>query len=194
MTHQINLYAREVEERRGPLLITAFGYLAFAALLLLYWHVLRTQTETLEARVKQTSRQLENERAAMKTMKDALAQRTDPARVAAELAALKSRAAEAQDLVDRVQKGELGTLDGFSGHLTALATIGEPGVWITGVRIQNAGRAIEVAGNSLRPEAVLRYATEVNKQITPLGASITALEMTPTVNKDKATAVAFKLN
>ena len=193
MTQQINLFAREVEERKAPLLLTIFGLVAFSGLLLLYYQVLHGQRLALDARVKQTARQLEAEAAAMKSMKDALAQRTDPARVAAELAALKSRAADAQEIVERLRKGELGTLEGFGGHFTSLAQIGEPGLWLTKVSVHNAGRVVEVEGRALQAEAVLRYATAVNRQVAPLGATVTSLELTPITNVDKSNAVAFKL-
>ena len=193
MTQQINLYSREVEEKKGPLLMTGLGLVALAVVLVAYGFFIRAQSDRMEARIKQTSAQLDAEKAAVKTMKDALAQRMDPTRLAAELAALRNRAAESQEIVDRLRKGELGTLDGFGNHFTAFATIGEPGVWLTAVRIQNAGRAIEVEGRSLREESVLRYAAELNRHVVPFGANIRDVEMTPAVNPQKATAYAFKL-
>lgn len=194
MTQQINLYARKVEENRRPLLLTIAGLVAFALLLGGYWHVLRTQNQQLDARVKQFTTQLETEKAAVKVMRDALAQRTDPARIAAEIAALKSRAAEAQDLVERVRKGELGTLDGFSGHFLGLAKIGEPGIWLTGVKIHESGKNVSIEGRSLEAESVLRYANEVNRQVVPFGATVSNVEMTPVTSPTKMNAIAFKLN
>lgn len=193
MTQQINLYAREPEERRGPAVMTGLLLVAVLALLIGYWQLLRTQSTRMEAQVKQTRSQLTTEQGALKVMKDALATRTDPARLAAELAALKSRAKESQEIVDRLNRGELGSMAGFAGHFVALAKIGEPGLWLTGVRIANAGKVVEVDGASLQAEAVLRYATEVNRQVGGFGATVTSLEMTPITNDKQAPAVAFKL-
>jgi hypothetical protein len=193
MTQQINLLLREAEEKRGPLLLTALGMVVFVALLIGYWQLLRTQNATLEKQVKTTAGQLATEKAAVKTMKEALATRMDPVRVAAELAALKSRAAESQEIVDRLNRGELGTLDGYGAHFVALAKIGEPGLWLTNVKIANAGRLVEIGGQSLQAESVLRYAGEVNRQVAGFGAAVTSLEMTPITNEKKGTAVAFKL-
>jgi Tfp pilus assembly protein PilN len=194
MTQQINLYAREEEQRRGPLVVTAIGLVAFLLLLIGYGQVMRERTKNLETRERSATQNLQNEKAALQTMKEALAARTDPAKLAAEIAALKSRATEAQDIVDRVARGELGTLEGFSGHFTTLARIGEPGVWLTAVKVQNAGRIVEIEGRSLQAESVLRYATEVNRQVASYGASVTAVEMTPIANaQTRATAVSFKL-
>jgi len=193
MTQQINLYAREPEERRGPALTAGALMVALALLLLAYWQLLDRQNDTLEAQVRQSQKQLATEQASLQSMKDVLATRTDPARLAAELAALKSRAGEAQEIVDRLRRGELGTLEGFGNHFLAIASIGEPGLWITGLKVHNAGRGVEVEGRSLQAETVLRYASEVNKHVAPFGAAVTALEMTPVVGRNDAKAVAFKL-
>jgi hypothetical protein len=193
MTQQINLYAREPEQKLGPALLTGALMLATAALMLGYWQLLRSQNDRLDAQVRQATAHLATEQAALKAMKDILATRTDPARLAAELAGLKTSAAEAQEIVDRLRKGDLGTLDGFGNHFLAIANIGEPGLWVTGLRVHNAGRVVEVEGRSLQAQTVLRYATEVNKNVAPFGAAITALEMTPVVGRNDAPAVAFKL-
>ena len=76
---------------------------------------------------------------------------------------------------------------------TPVARIGEPGVWITGLRIQNAGRMLAVEGRSLQAESILRYAGEVNRQFAAQGVRLSSVEMTPVQNADSATAVSFKL-
>ena len=194
MTQQINLFAREVEEKKGPALVGLLLAVVLAALLAFYWQALRTQSAVLEGRVAQVRKQIESEKAALAQMKQALATRTDPARLAAELAALKSRAAEAQEIMNQLQRGQLGSLAGYSNHLMTFARIGEPGVWLTGAKIANAGRTIEVQGRSLQSDSVLRYAGELNRQFAGLGTSVTLLEITPVTSDDKSrTAVAFKL-
>jgi Tfp pilus assembly protein PilN len=194
MTQQIKLFAREAEERKGPALVGLALAAVLAALLVAYWQMLSSQADLLEKRVAQLNQQVATEKAALDEMKKALAQRTDPARLASELAALKSRAAEAQEVMNQLRSGQLGTLEGYSNHLIKFARIGEPGVWLTGAKISNAGRAVEVQGRSLQSESVLKYAGELNRQFAPLGASVSLVEMTPVVSADKErAAVAFKL-
>ena len=192
MTQQINLYAPKVHEKRGPAL-AALGFAALVAILMLaYWLQLKSENERLQARVMQARAQLETEKAAVAQMRAELAKRTDPARLAAELNALRARAAEAQEIIGQLQSGNLGTMDGFTGQLTALARAGEPGIWVTNFKILTAGKGIEIQGRSLDSQAVLRYAGDVNQRFASYGATVTGLEMTP-VGSATQTAIQFKL-
>ena len=201
MTQQINLYARKVEQRRGPLVISFLIVLAVAGLMIGYWTMIRSQTTALQARVAQAKAQLATEQAAVQAMKLELAKRTDPAKIAAEIKSLQARATEAQELMGRLQRGELGTMDGFSRQLVALARIGEPGVWLTEFRIVNSGKGVELQGRSLEAESVLRYAGQVNKSFEAYGASVKGLELTPIAQAQASApasasgnpAVSFKL-
>lgn len=194
MTQQINLYARKVGQKRGAAVGTLLFAVVLAVALVGYWMMLRTETSALQARVAQASAQLATEKAALKTMKDALATRTDPARLAAELAALRTRATEAQEIMSQLQRGDLGTMDGFTGHLVALARIGQPGIWLTNFKIVNSGKAVELQGRSLQAESVLRYAGEVNQRFAGYGASLNALELTPVARAANAEpTISFKL-
>jgi hypothetical protein len=194
MTQQINLYARAPEERKGPLVISVLIVAGFAGLLILYWSYLRAQGDATERRLAQARSQFASEKAVVDAMKAQLAARMDPKRLAAELAALKTRATESQEVIDRLRRGELGTLDGFGPQFVALARIGEQGIWLTGVRISAVGRSLELEGRSLEAEAVIRYAGQVNQQMGPFGTQVGSLELTP-VSRDAsaARAVNFKL-
>jgi len=94
-----------------------------------------------------------------------------------------------------------GGSEGYSGHLTTLARISEDGVWLTGVKIGNAGKTVSLAGRSLRHESVLRYAQRLNEQFSAYGVQFTAVELTPDVAIEGAAGtagpalspVAFKL-
>lgn len=194
MTQQINLYAREVTQKRGPVLFGLAFLVIVGGLLVAYWQMLQAETARLESRLKQANSQLASEKAALQTMKEALAQRTDPVRLAAEITALRARATEAESIMGQYRRGELGSLEGYAGHLITLARIGEPGLWLTNVAITNAGKTVEVSGRSLEADAVLRYAGQLNRQFAGYGASVNSLELTPVSARDTSrTAVAFKL-
>jgi Tfp pilus assembly protein PilN len=194
MTQQINLYTPEEEVRRGPVLFTLLAVVAAAALLLAYRQYLQGENAQLEKRVAQVKTELASQRSTLKTMKDSLAQRTDPARLAAELAAVKAGASAAQEFLLQLERGDLGSLEGYGTHLVTLARVGEPGVWLTSLKVTTAGKRVEVDGRSLQAESVLRYAGELNRHFATHGASLTAVEMTPVVSADQsASAIAFKL-
>lgn len=193
MTQQINLFVREVAVKRGPIVTTLLAGALMAVVCVVYWQYLIGETKRLEKRVADAKREVATQQEALKGMRDVLAKRTDPARLAAELAAVKARASEAQAFLGLLQNGELGSIDGYAGHFITMARNTEPGVWLTLLRIQNAGKTLELQGRSLQPESVLRYAGQVNNRIAPFGANLSSVEMTPVVGPDKSTAVTFRL-
>jgi hypothetical protein len=195
MTQQINLYARKVTQKRGPLFASLTLVVVVAALLIAYWTMLHKETTVLQGRVAQANAQLKAESGAVQLMKTELAKRTDPAKIAAEIDALRAHATESQQLIGQLQRGELGTMDGFTPQLVALARIGEPGVWLTGLKIVNSGKGVEIQGRSLEPESVLKYAGQVNDRFAAYGASVNALELTPIAQSPQSapSAVSFKL-
>ena len=192
MTQQINLYAPKVHEKRGPALAALGVAAVIAVLMLAYWQYLKGENDQLQVRVSKAKAQLETEKAAVAQMRAELAKRTDPARLAAELNALRARATEAQEIMAQLQSGNLGTMDGFTGQLTELARAGEPGIWVTNFKILTAGKGIEITGRSLDSQAILRYAGEVNQRFAGYGATVTAVEMTPIASATQS-AVQFKL-
>jgi len=194
MTQQINLFKRRAEQPKAPL-ITAVAITALVAVCLIaYWQLLKVQTANLTTQLAQLQGQLKTESAALQAMKDVLAKRMDPAKVQAELAILKSQAAEAEEIMDRYRRGDLGSMDGYAGHLLTLARISQPGLWLTGVHIKQAGKVVEMEGRSLQADTILRYAGTVNANFAGYGASINALEMTPIVSTNaQTTALNFRL-
>jgi len=195
MPQQINLFKRQAEQPKGPLLTTLAISALVVVVLLAYWQYLNTGNDTLATRLAQLEGQLKIEQAAVQAMKEVLAKRMDPKRVQAELAALRTQAAEAEDIMDRYRRGDLGSIEGYGGHLITLARIGEPGLWLTGVHIKQAGRIVEMEGRSLQAETVLRYAGNVNAHLAGYGATINALELTPIVTTTAvaAPALSFRL-
>ena len=194
MTQQINLYVREVPEKLGPILVTIFALGLTAVLCLVYWQYLVGETKRLEQQVAASKKELVAQQQVVKGMRESLAKRTDPVRLAAELAAVKLRASEAQEFLGLLQRGELGSLDGYAGIFVNMARSNEPGVWLTGLKIHNAGKVIEVQGRSLQAESVLRYAGQVNNRISAYGANLSSVEMTPVIGPENAgTALSFRL-
>ena len=194
MTQQINLYVREVPEKKGPLVGTILAMGLAAVLCVVYWQYLLGENKKLGKRAADVANELAAQQQVIKGMRDTLATRTDPKRLASELAAVKARASEAQEFLALLQRGELGSLDGYAGHFVNMARSTEPGVWLTHLKIHNAGRTFELEGRSLQAESVLRYAGLVNSRISTYGANLSSVEMTPFVGPDKVTtAVAFKL-
>jgi hypothetical protein len=174
----------------GVMLAVFLGYAAFA------WF----GTARLGDTVAQSDAKLAAEKAAVKALEQKLGARPKLADIVAQINAIKPQADESQEILNLLRGGADGS-EGYSGHLTTLARISEDGVWLTGVRIGNAGKSVSLAGRSLRNESVLRYAQRLNEQFSAYGVQFTAVELTPEVaNKGAAGAagpalssVAFKL-
>lgn len=193
MTQQINLYQPEPRPSLRPLLVPVIGLLLFASMMVFYAEVLRSQNQQLRAEVAQLASQAKSEKAMLAIEKAKLGERQAEGDLDVEMAAVKAAATDAQALVARIEAGELGTLHGFAGHLTALARIPEEGLWVTGVHIQKGGRSVSVEGRSLRSDTVLKYVEHLNRQMSPFGAQITGLELTPVAAPAGLSAMAFKL-
>lgn len=200
MSKQINLLA---QAQAGPalsalraliglgLMLAAFlGYAAFA------W----VGTARLADTVAQSDAQLATEKAAVKALEQKIGARPKLADIVAQIDALKAQADESQAILNLLRGGGGGS-ESYSGHLTTLARISEDGVWLTGVKIGNAGKTVSLAGRSLRNESVLRYAQRLNEQFSAYGVQFSAVELTPEVAKEGAagaagpalSSVAFKL-
>ncbi len=200
MSKQINLLVQEAIAPElsalraliglGVILAAFLGYAAFAWL----------GTARLGDTAEQSNAELAAEKVAQKALEQKLGERPKLADIVAQIDALKAQAAESQEVVNLLRSGAGGS-EGYSGHLAALAGISEDGVWLTGVKIGNAGKTVSLAGRSLRHESVLRYAQRLNERFSAYGVQFTAVELTPDVAKEGAagtagpalSSVAFKL-
>jgi hypothetical protein len=163
----------------GVMLAAFLGYAAFG------WF----GTARLGDTVAQSNVGLAAEKAALKALEQKLGERPKLADILAQIDALKAPAGESQEIVNLLRSGAGGS-EGYSGHLAALAAISEDGVWLTEVKIGNAGKTVRLAGRSLRHESVLRYAQRLNERFAAYGAQFTALELTPDVVKESAAGAA----
>ena len=171
----------------GIMLVAFLGYAVFA------WFATARLAET-EAQGKA---QLAAEKAKLKMLEQKIAERPKLDDIVAQIGALKAQAAESQQILTLLRDGG-GSSEGYSGYFTTLARVTEDGVWLSGVKIGNAGKTVSIAGHSLRQESVLRYAQRLNEKFSDYGVQFSGLELTPeAVKADGArpglSAVAFKL-
>ena len=172
----------------GMMFALFLGYGVFA------WFATARLAETAE----QGNSQLAAEKAKLKTLEQKIAARPKLADILAEIAALKAQAVESQQILNVLRDGG-GSSEGYSGYFTTLARVTEDGVWLTGVKIGNAGKTVSIAGHSLRQESVLRYAQRLNEKFSDYGVQFGAMELTPEAVKADGSgpglsSVAFKLN
>jgi hypothetical protein len=154
----------------GVMLAAFLGYAAFGWL----------GTDRLGDAAAQNNAKLEEEKAKLQELGQKIGERPKLADIVAQIGALKAPAGESEEIVNLLRSGGTRS-EGYSGHLAALAAISEDGVWLTGVKIGNAGKTVSLAGHSLRNESVLRYAQRLNERFAAYGAQFTAVELTPDV-------------
>jgi Tfp pilus assembly protein PilN len=102
--------------------------------------------------------------------------RARSAQLNAEIEALRPRAAAAEQVL--ALAAGVGKPEGYSPYFSALATVREEGVWLTGVTVNQAGKSLRLSGQSLDKDALLRYTRRVDAAFANEGIHLSALEMT----------------
>lgn len=102
--------------------------------------------------------------------------RARSAQLNAEIEALRPRAAAAAQVL--ALAAGVGKPEGYSPYFSTLATVREEGVWLTGVTVKQAGKSLQLSGQSLDKDALLRYTRRVDAAFTNEGIRLSALDMT----------------
>jgi hypothetical protein len=112
------------------------------------------------------------------------------ARAAAEqeIAALNATLDERRRLIEVLRDRPLGSSEGFSGYLAALGRQHRPDLWLTRIAVNGGTRALELAGRSVRAEAVPEYLRRLGAESALAGQRFDRLE----IERDEAAGeVAF---
>jgi hypothetical protein len=76
-----------------------------------------------------------------------------------------------------LQKGAFHNTTGFADYLRAFARQVQPGIWLTGFDIADAGNAIVLQGRALRPELVPAFIGRLAQEAALKGKSFATLDM-----------------
>lgn len=170
MSQQLNLLP-QTKTRHSPatvaLLILGVVVLAlFAA-----WGVKRTMLAGARADEASSAAQLKEVSAQFEQRF-----RSRAAQINAEIEALKPRAAEAQQVI--LLAAGVGKPEGYSPYFSSLAAVREDGLWLSDVTVGQGGKSLQLSGQSLDKDAVLRYTRRLNIAFADLGVKLTTLDMT----------------
>ena len=170
MSQQLNLLP-QTKSQHSPatvgLLILGVVLLAlFAA-----WGVKRTMVAGARA----------DEAASAAQLKEVSAQfeqrfRSRAAQINAEIEALRPRAMEAQQVI--ALAAGVGKPEGYSPYFSALAAVREEGLWLSDITVGEGGKSLQLGGQSLDKDAVLRYTRRLNAAFANSGVKLTTLDMT----------------
>ncbi len=178
MSQQINLLQR-TRKPIGSALWAIAVLLVLLLALLVYDKVLRQQSAELRQQILAGERQLLQTKAALAAMGARSTANADSTGVSAEIDALKSRLALARQWGELISSGSLGSPAGYVQHFNTLASVPEPGLWLTSVQISDGGKLVNLGGRALQSEAVLRYAEKLNQAFGTQGVQFNSVEMTP---------------
>lgn len=81
-------------------------------------------------------------------------------------------------IADLLASGNVGTRQGFSARLAALARQHVPGTWLRSVRIEEGGRRIVIVGSALAPELVPELVQRLTAEAAFAGSGFEQLELT----------------
>jgi hypothetical protein len=94
-----------------------------------------------------------------------------------ELKKLNAERLAQQRLIEILETRPLGSTDGFSGYLGALARRHTNGLWLTELRINGASRAIELVGRTTKPDLVPQYLLSLGEEEALSGQRFDALQI-----------------
>jgi hypothetical protein len=95
----------------------------------------------------------------------------------AQIAALRTQLDARRGWLQLLQKGELGTPQGYAWVLQALAQTHEDGLWLRRVEMVKGGQSMGIEGNALDPDAVMHYADQLNQSFKSMGVQFSYMEM-----------------
>jgi len=203
MAQNINLHAPG-RRRRAPIsragIATALA-VAFAGSAALYAIEAQHQAQLRNAAQ-------DSERAASRLEKQLTAAPTAAHQAQQELNAVEGEVVALEAVATRLGAGALGRTTGFTAQLRALARGNTDGVWLTGIRFDNAGAQIALEGKALDAARVPTLIERLRRAPEFAGTTFATIELkpseetgvrapaslvrfrlaTPTLEHDKATA------
>ncbi len=188
MSQQINLFNPAFARKRDLSSLSGLVTVWSVAVLVVLIAVLAAAVRTgnVEHNLVRESRVRESAQSEMTRMASQLSSRKSDPRLAADLARLEEGLASRKEVMDTLHAGVIGDMQGFSGYFEAFARQSFSGIWLTGLKVANAGQDVIVEGRAVRPELVPGYLNRLNREKVMQGHAFSELEMHRPESKDKA--------
>lgn len=173
MAQNVNLYTKRRKARAG--LFSAPGVLAIVGALAAGGAALYALEES---RIEQMRARTGSAAAEAQRLQRRLAEVPNPsAALAAQVAAEERDVAALESIAARLSAGALGRAGGFSAHLRAFGRTTTDGVWLTGLKLDNAAGSISLEGRALEPARVPRYLEGLKRDPLLAGTAFAAIEI-----------------
>lgn len=166
IAQQINLYQPLFRRQKKVFsfqAMVAVTLIVFAALLLISgyarWqlHLLQQQHARLQAQESETATR-------MAELSSRLGANRDRDRLVAEIERLETELAARRAVLARLAGREAINTEGFSAQLTGLSRQAIDGLWLTGIRLEEGGRRVSLAGNAVAPALLPRYVQRLGEE------------------------------
>jgi hypothetical protein len=190
---QINLYQAGTKSERVPF-SAAFVAWASAAVLILFLGVYGYElwrSAAIEADVARLTAKREEAVKHLAQVQQTVPQRTKSALLASEIARREVELARVREVVATLSGRGDGYAAGFSQYLEGLARQRVEGLWLTGFRIVNGGKGLELRGKALSPELVPVLVQRLGEEAVFAGLSFSVLKLERPA--DGPAAVSFTL-
>jgi hypothetical protein len=106
---------------------------------------------------------------------------------------VEDRLRATRQVLDFVNKGDLGNTQGFTEFFRAFSRTATPGIWLTGFSLLDGGSGMEVRGRALQPTMVPAYLAGLRREAVFKGKSFGSLELrTPQIQSAAKGAVPAK--
>lgn len=179
MTRQINLFNPTLRLRREWLTgATLLAGLAVLAIFLaayggaLYWQQQRLSEESARASVE--LQQLQDELA---KFNEDISQRRLSKEIEGNLARAEAALRGRERVRQALQGGLLGSSEGFSEYLRAMARQSQSGLWLVGLQVADGGRGISLEGRTTNPDQIPGYIRALNTETSLRGRSFEAMNV-----------------
>jgi hypothetical protein len=179
LSQQINLYNAAFEHKRDLLsfagAITTWG--AALGLVVGLMLAMTLRSSNLEHDLARAAAERDAAQADLTRLAGQLAARKANPELTAKVQRLAAELAGRKEVMSTLRGGVIGNTHGFSKHLTAFARQSFVGLWLTSLRIANAGQDVVLEGRALRPELVPDYLRRLNREEVMRGHAFAELEM-----------------
>ncbi len=179
MRHEINLFDPSLRKPRVllPARQVALGWGAcIVALLALYgWQTVEwMQVQAAQKRSAESVTQLQEE---VKRIAGTLSARKASPEALERVRTREAEVTARARVLERLQRGDLGSRDGHSALLQSLARNAVPGLWLTGITVQGAASDVLLEGRTADPGFLPEYLARLGRDEPLRGHAFNALQV-----------------
>lgn len=136
---------------------------------------LQARTARMQQEAGEGAEQLAKKQARLASVNAEFAPRTKSVELEAQILDAEAQLAALRHVSGVLQRGELGSTDGFAGYFKAFARQSVPGLWLTGVTV--AGNDVGIKGRTLDPASVPAYINRLTGEPLLQGKSFASLQI-----------------